>query len=86
MRKGFLLAVVVVLVLAMAVPAALALSDNQKVELQKLYEQQHQLRLQIVEKQAEGGIITKEEAATMKERMADGWEYQQERMSERVKT
>lgn len=82
MKKGMLIALVVALVLAFAVPAALALTDNQKVELEKLYEQQHQLRLQILEKQVETGIVETEEASLFKERMQERWEAQKQRMTE----
>lgn len=82
MKKGMLIALVVALVLAFAVPAALALTDNQKVELEKLYEQQHQLRQQILEKQVEAGIVETEDADLFKERMQERWEAQKQRMAE----
>lgn len=82
MKKGLMIAVVVALVLALAVPAALALTDNQKAELESLYQQQEQLRTQILEKQVEAGIIDAEDAESFRERMALRWETQKERMAE----
>ncbi|MDW7652316.1 MAG: DUF2680 domain-containing protein [Bacillota bacterium] len=82
MKKGLIIALVVALALAVMVPAALALTDVQKTELAELYEQQHQLRRQILEKQAEAGIITEEDAAAIGERMEQRWEYRQQRMAE----
>ncbi|HZK23911.1 MAG TPA: DUF2680 domain-containing protein [Oscillospiraceae bacterium] len=82
MKKGLLLALVVMLVLAAAVPAAMALTDKQKDELAKLYEQEHQLRLQIVEKQAESGVLTKEDAKVMQERMTEQWQDHEKSMQE----
>lgn len=80
MKKGLVIALVAVTILILAVPAAMALTDTQKTELKKLYEQEHQLRQQIVDKQAEAGIITTEDANNIKERMAQVWEYRKERM------
>jgi hypothetical protein len=82
MKKLVMLALVAVLVLAFIVPAALALTDNQKAELETLYEQQHQLREEILEKQVEAGLIDPEDAVTMRERMNQGWEVRKERMAE----
>ncbi len=82
MKKSLSIALVVALVLALAVPSALALTDNQKVELEKLYEQQYQLRLQILEKQVEVGIVETEDANLLKERMQERWEAQKQRMTE----
>ncbi|MBS4032627.1 MAG: DUF2680 domain-containing protein [Clostridiales bacterium] len=82
MKRGLLIAVVVALVLALAVPAALALTDNQKAELESLYQQQEQLRTQILEKQVEAGIINAEDAESFRERMEQRWEARKERMAE----
>jgi type II secretory pathway component PulK len=82
MKKGVLIALVVALMLAVMVPAALALTDNQKTELENLYEQQHTLRLQIMEKQAEFGVIDEEAATNFREKMAERWEYRKQRMAE----
>ncbi|MBS3898217.1 MAG: DUF2680 domain-containing protein [Dethiobacter sp.] len=82
MKRSMLIALMVALVLALAVPSALALNDNQKVELEKLYEQQHQLRLQILETQVEVGLVETEDANLFKERMQERWEAQKQRMTE----
>jgi type II secretory pathway component PulK len=82
MKKGLMIALVALLVVAIAVPAAMALTDNQKAELEALYEQQHQLSQQILEKQVEAGLVDAEDAEAIRERMAQRWEYRQQRMSE----
>lgn len=82
MKKGVLIALVVALMLAVMVPAALALTGNQKTELENLYEQQHALRLQILEKEAEFGVIDEDTAASFREKMAERWEYKKQRMAE----
>ncbi|EEG78831.1 DUF2680 domain-containing protein [Dethiobacter alkaliphilus] len=82
MKKGVLIALVVALVLAIMVPAALALTDVQKEELEALYEKQHQLRQEILDKQVEAGLVNPEDADLARERMDQSWEYRQERMNE----
>lgn len=82
MKKGLLIALVVVLLVAVMVPAALALTDTQKEELTDLYEQQHQIQQQILDKQVEAGLVDPEDAQQVQERMNQGWEYRQERMNE----
>jgi len=84
MKKGFMFAIVAVIILALAVPVALALTDGQKAELRDLYEQEYQLRLEVVDKQVETGLITPEEAESIKEQMAENWEFRQERMNDGV--
>ena len=63
-------------------PVAFALTDTQKDELFNLYRQQHELRLQIVEKQQEAGLISDEAAGELKERFTENWQYHQERMNQ----
>ena len=82
MKKGLMIALVVALLVAVMVPAALALTDNQKEELEALYEQQHQIREEILNKQVEAGLVDPEDADFARERMNQGWEYRQERMNE----
>ncbi len=82
MKKGLLIAIVVALVLALAVPAAFALTDSQKAELESLYQQREQLMKQIFEKQVEAGIIDAEDAELIRERMEERMERHQERMAE----
>jgi cytochrome c oxidase assembly factor CtaG len=62
MKKGVLITLLVALLLVLAVPVALALTDGQKAELEALYRQEHELRLQILEKQKEAGLIDEEQA------------------------
>lgn len=82
MKKGLLIALVVALVLTVMVPAAMALTDNQKAELETLYEQREQLCQQILDKRVEAGLVTPEDATVIRERMAERREYQKERMAE----
>lgn len=81
MKRGLVIAVVVALVLALAVPAALALTDSQKAELEELYRQQHELRLRILEKQVEAGLVDTEQAEFFRQKMERMWQYRQERMA-----
>ena len=82
MKKGLILAAVLLLVLAAAVPAAGALTEKQKDELAKLYEEEHQLRLQIVEKQRGAGLLSEENAQLLKERLQEQWQCRRQRMQE----
>lgn len=82
MKKVAWTAVIVALVLAMAVPAALAVSENRESELQALYEQMHELRLKILEKQVEAGLIDEGDAAVVREKMQERWEWLKQRMEE----
>lgn len=82
MKKGLLITVVAALLLALAVPVAQALTDSQKTELESLYRQEHALRLQILEKQVEAGLVDPEQAEFFREKMEQRWQYRQERMAE----
>ncbi len=82
MKKGLVIGLVAVLVLLAAVPMALALTDSQKSELQELYRQQHELRLRILEKQAEFGLVDPEDAQNFRQRMQERWEIMRQRMEE----
>lgn len=82
MKKVVWTAVVAALILVVAVPAALAVSDSQKTELLTLYEQMHELRLKIIEKQVEAGLVTGDDAASIREHMQERWEWHKQRMEE----
>jgi len=82
MKKGLLIVFGVVLVFMLAVPAALALTDNQKTELEALYGQLHELNLQILDKQVEAGLIDAERAEFLRDKLEQRWQYRQERMAE----
>ncbi len=82
MKRGLVVLFVAILVLAVAVPAVLALTDNQKTEMEALYEQEYGIRQQILDKQEEFGLIDVEEAQTLRERLAQMWEVRKERMAE----
>ncbi len=83
MKKGLIIAVVALLVLAVAVPVAMAaLTDSQRAELEGLYRQQHELRQRIFQKQTEFGLVDGEKAEVMRERMEQMWEARQQQMEE----
>ncbi|MCW3489244.1 YckD family protein [Dethiobacter alkaliphilus] len=81
MNKGLLVALIFVLVLAMAVPV-LALTESQARELETLYEQENQIRQQIVDKQEEAGLVDAETATSLRERLANMWEYRKQQFAE----
>jgi type II secretory pathway component PulK len=72
-EKGLLITLLVALLLVLVVPVALALTDSQKTELESLYRQQHELRLQILEKQKEAGLIDEEQDEFFREKMEQRW-------------
>jgi hypothetical protein len=82
MKKGLIIGLVALLVLAVAVPMALALTDNDKAELEGLYRQAHELRQLILQKQADLGLVDSEKAQAVRERMEQQWEFRQQRMTE----
>lgn len=82
MKKGLLITIAVVLMLMLVVPAALALTDNQKTELEALYRQQYELQLQILDKQVEAGLLDAEQAEFMRDKIEQRWQRRQERMAE----
>ncbi|MBT9158617.1 MAG: hypothetical protein DDT36_01635 [Firmicutes bacterium] len=77
MRKWVFVAMAAILALALAVPSALALTDSQQA-LRAMYGQMHELRLQILDKQVEAGLITADDAKIRRERMVERWESRQE--------
>ncbi|NLM46745.1 MAG: DUF2680 domain-containing protein [Firmicutes bacterium] len=80
MKKRLTILLGVVLLTVGAVPAALALAESGKSELRELYEQMFALRGHIVDKQAEAGLITGEEAASIKARLSEIHEYCRQQM------
>jgi hypothetical protein len=83
MKRLYIIILAAALVLGLAVPTALAaLTDNQKSELEALYAEQHQLRLRILEKQVEFGLVTPEDADQIRGRMEDRWARRQQKMAE----
>jgi hypothetical protein len=83
MKRGLVIGLVAVLVLLAAVPMAMAaLNDTQKAELEALYRQQHELRLRILDKKTEFGLIDPEDAQKFRERMQERWEIMQQRMED----
>lgn len=81
MKKSLLISLILVLVLALALPV-LALTDSQATELEILYEQEYQIRQQILNKQEEAGLIDTGDAATLRERLVQMWEYRKEQFSQ----
>jgi len=83
MKRLYIVILAVALVLGLAVPTALAaLTDNQQSELEALYTEQYQLRLRILEKQVEFGLVTPADAEQMRSRMEERWERRQQKMAE----
>ncbi|MBS4021187.1 MAG: DUF2680 domain-containing protein [Dethiobacter sp.] len=82
MKKGLIVFLVVSLVLAVAVPVVLALTDSQKAELEALYEQEYEIKLQILDKQEESGLVNPEDAQSLRARLSQMWEVRKERMAE----
>lgn len=80
MKKGLLISFVLMLVLALALPV-LALTDSQAAELEVLYEQEYQIRQQILNKQEDAGLIDTEDAATLRERLTQMWEFRKEQFT-----
>lgn len=83
MKRLYIVILAVALILGLAVPTALAaLTDNQQSELEALYAEQHQLRLRILEKQVEFGLVTPADAEQIRSRMEERWERRQQKMAE----
>lgn len=70
MRKKVLIAIAVVVLMALMVPAAYAaISDQQKDDIKAIYQQMFTLRKQMVDKYVEAGEITKTEGDAWKARI-----------------
>lgn len=82
MKKTLIIIAALVVIMAVAVPAALAMTEPERAELTALHEQMHELRLQILDKQVEAGLVTAEDAAEIRERMEQTWATKLERMSQ----
>ncbi len=63
MKKTSIIVIATLLALALVVPATMAaLKDNQKQELDNLYQKMFELQKQVIQKQADFGIITRDQA------------------------
>jgi len=82
MKKTLIIIGALVVIMAVVVPAALAMTDPQQAELTALHQQMHELRLQILDKQVEAGLVKAEDAAEIRERMEQSWATKLERMAE----
>ena len=70
MSKSVLIAIAVVVLMALMVPAAYAaISDKQKDDVKAIYKQMFSLRKQMVDKYVEAGEITKVEGDAWKARI-----------------
>ena len=81
MKKRLLVTLVFVLILTIALPV-LALTESQSQELETLYEQEYQIRQQIVDKQEEVGLIDGETAISLRERLVNMWEFRKQQFAE----
>jgi len=82
MKKTLIIIAALVVIMAVAVPVALAMTEPQKTELTALHQQMYELRLQILDKQVEAGLVKAEDAAAIRERMEQSWATKLERMAE----
>jgi len=82
MKRTLVIIGALIVIMAIAVPAALAITEPQRTELTALHRQMHELRLQILDKQVEAGLVTAADAAEIRERMEQSWASKLERMNE----
>ncbi|GEA16251.1 MAG: hypothetical protein PWR22_2342 [Moorella sp. (in: firmicutes)] len=76
MTKKIALVLAIVLMLGVLAPVAFAaVTDQQKAEIDSLYQQIIELRQQIVDKYVEAGELTKEQGEAIKESIRDMEEY-----------
>ncbi|GFN22104.1 YckD family protein [Thermanaeromonas sp. C210] len=70
MKKKLVVVMATLLLVALAVPAAFAaLNDQQREEVNQLFQQMFELKKQIIDKYVEGGEITPEQGRIMKEHL-----------------
>jgi len=78
MKKKWWIAITVILVLALAVPAYAAITDTQKKELLDLHKQMIELRKKMVDIYVESGQITSDQGKAIKDRMDQMEKYREE--------
>lgn len=79
MKKKIILVVAAAMLVVMLAPAAFAaVNDQQKEEINKLYQQMFDLKRQIIDKYIEGGEITKEQGEYYKKNLDYMQKYQSE--------
>lgn len=81
MKKTMIIIAALVVTIAIAVPSVLAMTEPQKAELTAMYQQMHELRIRILDKQVEAGLVNAEDAVSIRERMEQSWATRQERMA-----
>jgi hypothetical protein len=81
MKKGLLISLILVFVLALALPV-LALTDSQAKELEVLYEQEYQIKQQILNKQEDANLIEADTAVSLRERLTQMWEFRKQQFAE----
>ena len=81
MKKTIIIIAALVVTMAIAVPSVLAMTEPQKAELTALYQQMHELRIRILDKQVEAGLVNAEDAAAIRARMEQSWATKLERMA-----
>ena len=79
MKKLFIGIVTTLLVAALAVPAfAATLSDNQKNQINSLYDQIANLRKQVVQKYVDAGVLTKTQGDQAEKNIDNATKYQKD--------
>ena len=79
MKKKIAIVLAAILMLGVLAPAAFAaITDQQRADINALYQQIAQLRQQIVDKYVESGQLTKEQGDLMKQRIQEMEKYQEE--------
>lgn len=81
MKKNMLVALTVILIFVLGVPAFAALkdlTDAQKTKIQGLERQSIELRKQIIDEYAKAGQLTADEVKTIKENMDKAQKYREE--------
>ncbi len=69
MTKRMVVLLVALLVVAIAVPAYAAITDEQQKAITDLFKQKVNLQKQIIQKYVDAGVITKEQGKLMQDRM-----------------
>jgi hypothetical protein len=78
-KKVLITALLIALVLTLVAPVAALAQESSDPELESLFEQMHQLRVKIVERQVELGNLTEEEGETIIKRIQERFQLMLEK-------
>jgi hypothetical protein len=78
-KKVLVTALLIALVLTLVAPVAALAQESSDPELESLFEQMHQLRVKIVERQVELGNLTEEEGETIIKRIQERFQLMLEK-------